>query len=152
MSISVYITVCLVAKLCLTLATPWTVTHQASLFMGFSRPRYWSGLPFPSPWDLLDPGIESVSSVLAGMLFTSVLPGKTLCTYLNLYLHICTYICICIFSCIFRPVLTSLSSTTSDSSDGEQIPWLTPGLRAQGDNLPSSSAILAVVILVLDCL
>ena len=39
----------LVAKLCPTLATPWTVACQATLFMGFSRQEYWSGLPFPSP-------------------------------------------------------------------------------------------------------
>ena len=39
----------LVAKLCLTLAAPWTVAHQAPLSVGFSRQGYWSGLPFPSP-------------------------------------------------------------------------------------------------------
>ena len=39
-------------------ATPWTVASQASLFMGFSRQEYWNGLPFPSPWNLPDPGIE----------------------------------------------------------------------------------------------
>ena len=39
--------------------TPWTVVHQAPLSMGFSRQEYWSGLPFPSPGDLPDPGIES---------------------------------------------------------------------------------------------
>ena len=39
-------------------ATPWTVAHQAPLSMGFSRQEYWSGLPFPSPGDLPDPGIE----------------------------------------------------------------------------------------------
>ena len=38
--------------------TPWTVTHQAHLFMGFSRQVYWSRWPFPSPGDLPDPGIE----------------------------------------------------------------------------------------------
>ena len=38
--------------------TPWTVAHQAPLSMGFSRQEYWSGLPFPSPGDLPDPGIE----------------------------------------------------------------------------------------------
>ena len=48
----------LVAKPCLTLATPWTVAPQAPLFMGFSRQEYLSGLPFPSPGDLPDPGIE----------------------------------------------------------------------------------------------
>ena len=39
-------------------ATSWTLAHQAPLSMGFSRQKYWSRLPFPSPGDLLDPGIE----------------------------------------------------------------------------------------------
>ena len=43
---------------------PWTVAHQASQSMGFSRHEYWSGLPFPSPGDLPDPGIEPGSSAL----------------------------------------------------------------------------------------
>ena len=48
----------LVAKLCPTLiVTPWTVTHQAPLSTGFLRQDYWSGLPFPSPGDLCNPGI-----------------------------------------------------------------------------------------------
>ena len=42
-------------------ATPWTVARQAALSMGFSRQAYWSGLPFPSPGDLPDPGIEPKS-------------------------------------------------------------------------------------------
>ena len=48
----------LVAKSCPTLETPWTVACQTPLSMGFSRQEYWSGLPFPSPGDLPDPGIE----------------------------------------------------------------------------------------------
>ena len=48
----------LVAKLCLTLETPWTGAHQAPLSIRFSRQEYWSGLPFPSPGDLPDPGIK----------------------------------------------------------------------------------------------
>ena len=39
-------------------ATPWTVGHQAPLSMGFFRQEYWSGLPFPPPGDLSDPGVE----------------------------------------------------------------------------------------------
>ena len=54
----------LVAKSCLTLPTSWTVVHQASLSMGFSRQEYWSGLPFPSPRDLPDPGIKPTSPAL----------------------------------------------------------------------------------------
>ena len=54
----------LVTKSCPTLVTPWTVACQAPLSMGFSRQEYWSGLPFPSPGDLPDPGIEPRSPVL----------------------------------------------------------------------------------------
>ena len=43
---------------------PWTVAYQAPPSMGFSRQEYWSGLPFPSPGDLLDPGIEHGSLAL----------------------------------------------------------------------------------------
>ena len=46
------------------LATPWTVAHQAPPSMGFSRQEYWSGLPFPSPGDLPDLGIEPWSPAL----------------------------------------------------------------------------------------
>ena len=53
-----------VVKLCLTLASPWTVACQAPLSIGFSRQEYWSGLLFPSPGDLFHPRIESRSSVL----------------------------------------------------------------------------------------
>ena len=45
-------------------ATTWTVARQAPLSMGFSRQEYWSGLPFPSPEDLPDPGIEPKSPSL----------------------------------------------------------------------------------------
>ena len=54
----------LVVKSCLTLANPWSVAHQASLSKGFSRQEYWNGLPFPSPGDLQDPGIEPASPAL----------------------------------------------------------------------------------------
>ena len=54
----------LFAKSCPTLATPWIATCQALLSMGFSGREYWSGLPFPSPGDLPDPGIEPRSPAL----------------------------------------------------------------------------------------
>ena len=53
-----------VTQLCLTLATPWTVARQAPLSMGFSRQEYWSGVPFPPPGDLPDPGIKPRSPAL----------------------------------------------------------------------------------------
>ena len=46
--------------------TPWTVAHQAPLSMGFPRQEYWSELPFPSPGDLPDTGIEPTSHAMAG--------------------------------------------------------------------------------------
>ena len=56
--------------------TPWTVAHQDSLSMGFPRQEYWSGLPFLSPGDLPDLGIEHMSPALAGGFFTTEPPGK----------------------------------------------------------------------------
>ena len=52
---------CTVALLCLTLCDPMTVARQA-LSMGFSRQEYWSGLPFPPPGDLPNPGTKPASS------------------------------------------------------------------------------------------
>ena len=57
-------------------ATPWSVAHQALLSMGFYRQEYWSGLPFPSPRDLLDPRIEPGSPVLQVDSLTLELKGK----------------------------------------------------------------------------
>ena len=58
--------------------TPWTVAYQAPPSMGFSRQEYWSGLPFPSPGDLPDPGIEPRSPTLEADALTSEPPGKPL--------------------------------------------------------------------------
>ena len=55
------------AQSCLTLATPWTVAHQAPLSMGLLGQEYWNGLPFPPPGDLPDPGIESMSPVSSAL-------------------------------------------------------------------------------------
>ena len=57
--------------------TPWTVAYHASPSMGFSRQEYWSGLPFPSPGNLPDPGIEPRSPALEADTLTSEPPGKT---------------------------------------------------------------------------
>ena len=65
-----------VAQSCPTLCDPWTVAHQAPPSMGFSRQEYWSGLPFPSPGDLPDPGIKPRSPTLQADALTSAPPGK----------------------------------------------------------------------------
>ena len=61
--VSVCVCVCVhsVPQSCLTFCNPWTVGCQAPVSMGFSRQEYWSGLPFPIPKDLPNPGIEPTS-------------------------------------------------------------------------------------------
>ena len=66
----------LVVKSCLTLATPWTVAHQAPLSMGFSRQEYWSGFPFPSPGDRPNTGLEPGSLTLQADSLPTKLGGK----------------------------------------------------------------------------
>ena len=56
--------------------TLWTIAHQAPRSIGFSRQEYWSGLSFPPPEDLPDPGIESASPALVSRFFTTEPPGK----------------------------------------------------------------------------
>ena len=58
--------------------TPWTVADQAALSMEFPRQDHWSGLPFPTPGDPLNPGIESGSSALQGDSLMSEPPGKVI--------------------------------------------------------------------------
>ena len=85
-----------VAKSCLTLMTPWAEAFQAPLSRGFSRQEYWSGLPFPSPGDLPDPGIKPGSPELQadslptekGLQNVYVYQVITLHTILEFYLSI----------------------------------------------------------------
>ena len=57
-------------------ATPWTAAYQAPPSMGFSRQEYWTWLPFPSPRDLPNSGIELGSSAFQADALTSEPPGK----------------------------------------------------------------------------
>ena len=66
----------LVAQSCPTLCDPWTAVHQAPLSMSFSRQGYWNGLPFPSPGDLPNPGIEPGAPALQGDSLLTGLQGK----------------------------------------------------------------------------
>ena len=62
-------------------ATPWTAALQAPLSMRFSKQDYWSGLPFSSPGDLPDPGIQPAplsAPALAGSFFALAPPGTTM--------------------------------------------------------------------------
>ena len=58
-------------------ATPWTVAYQVPPSVGFSRQEYWSGLPFPSPGDLPNPGTEPGSPALQADALPSEPPGSS---------------------------------------------------------------------------
>ena len=75
--------VCLVTQSCPTFATPQIVACQVPLSMGFSRQEYWSGLPFPSPGDLPDLGIEPRSPALQADFFPTELQGKLTIATIN---------------------------------------------------------------------
>ena len=79
--------------------TPWIATHQAPLSMVFSRQRYWTGLPFSSPEDLPDLGIEPMSlasPALAGISFIAEPPGISMSTHMWIYLRtLCCVFLIC---------------------------------------------------------
>ena len=62
------------------------IACQAPLSMGFPRQKYWSGLPFPSPGDLLNPRIKPVSPALAGSFFTTEPPAKPQFLFMALFL------------------------------------------------------------------
>ena len=86
-------------------ATPWTVAHQAPPSMGFSRQEYWGGLPFPSPGDLSDPGIEPRSPTLQADTLTSEPPRNTSqlirhVTYYIFHLYLIFYL-LCVFHNIY---------------------------------------------------
>ena len=68
--------VCVCCSVMSDSAAPWTIAHQAPLSIGFPRQEYWSGVPFLSPGDLPDPGIEPRSPILQADALSSEPPGK----------------------------------------------------------------------------
>ena len=78
--------------------TPWTVAHQASPSMEFFRQGYWSWLPFPTPGDLLDPGVEPMSLAslaLGGRAFTQSPQGSRELHHTNSKIVILSWNCMC---------------------------------------------------------
>ena len=79
--------------------TLWTVACQAPLSMGFSRQEYWSGLPFPSPGDLPDPGIEPRSPALQADALTSEPRGKPFHSFMKAPYNYCISIYFSFYFC-----------------------------------------------------
>ena len=98
--------------------TPRTVAHQASLSMGFSRHEYWSGLPFSSPGDLPDPGIESWFPSLQADYLPSEPPGKSReAASLISHLHLTP-------GFPGGTVIKNLPANAGDARDSGLIPWI----------------------------
>ena len=86
-------------------ATPWTVAYQVPQSMEFSRQEYWSWLPFPSPGDLPNPGIEPRSPALQADALPSEPPGKPIYQVYLLSLVTCGEV---LFLIIFLPISLSI--------------------------------------------
>ena len=82
----------LVAHSCLTLFNPVDCSPSGSSLHGIFQQEYWNRLPFLSPGDIPDPGIEPTSPALAGGLFTTESPGK------SFRLCVCVCVCVCVLS------------------------------------------------------
>ena len=86
MYICIYMYICYICiictHICIVIATPWTTAHQAPLSVRFSRQGYWSGLPFLSPGDLSNPGIELRSPGLQADSLPTELQGKPYIVYM----------------------------------------------------------------------
>ena len=78
---------CLVVQSCLTLCNPMHCSLPGFSVHGIFQEEYWSGLPFPSPGDLPNPGIKSMSPELTGKFFITEPPGKPH-IYIHTYIHI----------------------------------------------------------------
>ena len=150
-------------------AALWTVTYQAPLSMEFSRQEYWSGLPFPSPGDLPDPGIEPGSPALQVDPLISEPPGKPLLSlWLTTFLSgfpprwryeswsavlcvFCKYsgcvtLCSCMLICVFWGVQGSLRFLQDPGSiTGRQGKWPDLILTRSASYLLLTSAFLAPV-------
>ena len=136
--------VCSVAKMCLALCDPmdcslpgysvhgipWTVAHQSPLSLGFPRQEHWSGLPFASPRDLPDPGIETTFSALAGRFFTTEPPGKCIPWLAS--------VSICVLSVDFRALICTRrwASYCSSLEDYKPCQHETGSWKLQGRRIP----------------
>ena len=101
-------------------ATPWTVALQAPPSMGFSRQECWSGLPFPSPGDLPNPGIEPRSPALQADTLTSEPPGIIImCKFLYVSAHV--YISLKKYAPFIWLLMGSISRKGKNH-------WIRPGL------------------------
>ena len=103
---------------------PWATACQAPLSLVFPRQQYYSGLPFPSPGDIPDPGIKPVSPALTGKFFTTEPLGKpidVLSYRLNIYVHIWHSWAKYPNKIVYRSLLITLFDHLGDSGKYEML-------------------------------
>ena len=126
--------VVLVTKLYPTLSTPWTIAHQAPLSMGFSRQEDWSGLPFPSPGDLPNPGIKPGLLHCRQMIYWLSCEGSPALTYGIDISSVDSLSCVRLFS---TPGIAAHQASLSITNS-----WSSLGLTSIESVMPSSHLIL----------
>ena len=126
--------------------TPWTAVCQAPLSVGFPRQEHWSGLQFPSPRDLPDPGIEPPSPASAGRFFTAEPPGKplTMCESESEVAQSCPTLCNPMDS---GPHQAPLFMGFSRQEYWSGLPFLSPGDLPNPGMEPRSPALQADALL-----
>ena len=115
-------------------APSWTIARQIPLPMGFSRQKYWNGLPFLPPGDLPDPGIEPASlesPALAGVFFTTAPPGKPIyrvcvcvCARVRVCVRVCVCACVCMCVCVCACVWASQVAQTVKNLPAMRGTWV----------------------------
>ena len=115
--------------------TPWTVARQAPLSLGFPRQEYWSGLPFPSPGDLPEPGIKPEAPALAADSLPLSHQGSPCMFYV---LCAQSFSCVQLFAFLWTVALQApLSIEFSRQEYRSRMPFPTPGDLPDGNlNLP----------------
>ena len=113
-------------------ATPWTIVYQAPQSMGFSRPGYWSGLPFPSPGDLPNPEIKARSPALQTDALPSEPPGKLLSNELHIHLLVFVLLALLLHGCT-----VALQCCVSSRCPAERINYMCTDIPSLVNLLPT---------------
>ena len=112
----------------LTLTTPWTVAHQAPLYMGFSMQEYWSGLPCLPPGDLPHPGIE-FTSLMSPALLSEFLTTRTIWAFNCLYFAFIFeryFHYVKMFLCHLLPCIKNSANDLDPSNSAINLNWSHP--------------------------
>ena len=122
----------LLTKSCLTVVTPWTVACQVPLSMGFSRQEYWNGLPFLSPGDFPDSGIEPGSPALQADSLPTELQGKSTIMYVFYVFVPTTVFCSCKFFIYFTILLNNACCFSAPRSESISCSAVSDSLQPHG--------------------